>query len=151
MRTLTAIALFLGVALFTLARLWPPQAPFAQSFPSDVVGMTALWTPLLATWLMPTRLSLLIYPVAVVMLWVGAGHAGEGLISAPSAEEAYLCGMASFAVLMCGTIGIATGVAGRALGLALRGRLKSGLATYFVQLIPLGLIVLLPLLAAAMR
>lgn len=151
MRSFIGIVFFLGVAMLMAARMWPPDPIFAQSLPASAVAQAALLTPLFATWAMPTRLALLLYPPAVVCLWYGAGYIGSRVMPDPPPDSGYICGLPFFAEMVLGLVGIVTGVMGRALGFAVRDttNVKSAVVTYFVQLIPFGIIVALALLMAA--
>ena len=48
-----------------------------------------------------------------------------------------MCGLPIFAMMVLGTLGLITGVAGRALGLTVVGKM-SAVKVYLVQLIPFG-------------
>jgi hypothetical protein len=137
-RSLYGIVFFVGVALLMAARMWPPDALFAQELPAAAVATAAMWTPLFATWAMPTRKALIVYPVAVVTLWHAAGYAGHSIFPEPPPDAGYICGLPFFAMMMLGLIGIVTGVIGRAIGLSVRDSVKSAVVTYFIQLIPFG-------------
>ena len=84
-------------------------------------------------------LSLLLYPVAVIGLWIAAGYAGHHFIAAPS--EIYCCGMPFLAAIVGAMFGVVMGVIGRAIGLAIRGEVKNAVVTYIVQVLPFSLLV----------
>ena len=138
MRTLIGVLVFLGVALVDVLRNWPFEGPFAQDGLTFAVGFAAMLTPFIATWVMPNRLSLLVYPLAVVGLWIAAGYAGARFIPAPTGEQPYVCGLPFFALTVVAMFGVLMGVIGRAIGLAIRGEVKNAVVVYIVQVLPFG-------------
>jgi hypothetical protein len=147
MRSLVGFLVFLAIALIMWVRDWSPDPHFALGSPSEAVASAAMLTPLIATWVMPDRSSLLIYPIAVVCLWSGAGYADQHFIPSAPEDQRYVCGLAWLEQMFAAVLGIVLGVVGRAIGLAVRGQLKSGLLTYIVQIVPFAAVVGLMLLA----
>jgi hypothetical protein len=145
MRSLTGFLFFIGVALFLAPWRWPSDPVFLQSAPQDAVAYAALWTPLFATLAMPTKTSLIVYPLSVVALWFGAGYLGQHVLPEPPPERGYVCGLPFFASMMLGLIGIVFGAGGRALGFIVRGKL-SPLSTYLVQVLPFAALVALAMM-----
>lgn len=138
MRSLIGVLTFVGVALLAAAWRWPDDPSFVRAAPMDAVAFALLLTPLIATWVMPTRWSLLIFPFAAFGIWYLSGLLGFLIPEPPPAEEQrYMSGLGAFAAMMLGLIGLFMGVIGRALGFSVQGKV-SALGVYFVQLIPMG-------------
>lgn len=136
MRSLIGVLTFVGVALLAAAWRWPDDPSFVRSAPTEAVGFAALLTPLIATWVMPTRSSLLIFPIAVFGIWYLSGFIGPLIPQPPIDEQRYMCGLGYFAMMMMGLIGLSMGVIGRAIGFGVQGKM-SALGVYFFQLIPM--------------
>ncbi len=145
MRTLIGVLVFLGIVLVDVVRTWPFEGPLAQDGPMFAVGFAAMLTPFIASWVMPNRLSLLIYPLAVVGAWIAAGYAGQHFIPTPAGEP-YVCGLPFLAATLSAMFGVLMGVIGRAIGLTIRGEVKNAVVTYIVQVLPFSGLVALFLL-----
>jgi hypothetical protein len=139
------ILFFIGVALLMAAWSWPPT--LARSLPSDAIAGAAMFTPLFATWVMPNDRSLVLYPISVIALWFAATYIAPNFIPPPPPDAPYICGLGFLAAMILGFGGMALGVLGRIIGLSLRARLNSAVLSYLVQLIPVGSVVALILLA----
>jgi hypothetical protein len=151
MRSLIGVLTFVGIALLTTALRWPDDPTFAQEAPADAVGFTLMLTPFVATWVMPTRWSLLVFPVAAFGIWCLSGWIGTTFIREPPADDRlYMCGLGAFAMMMLATFGLLTGVAGRALGFSAQGKMPA-VFVYFVQLIPVGGLLALMLMMSGPR
>lgn len=143
MRTLIGVLVFLGVAFVPRLLFGGPLTPDA---PTNAVALAAAMTPFIATWVMPSWLSLVIYPFAVTGVWIAAGYAAD-FIPTPG-DEPYVagCGLVFLAVLFWAMFGVLMCVIGRAIGLAIRGEVKNAVVTYIVQILPFSGVVALFLL-----
>jgi hypothetical protein len=152
MRSLIGVLTFVGFALLITAWRWPDDPTFAQEAPADAVGFTLMLTPFIAMWVMPTRWSLLVFPLAAFALWNLSGWIGHTFIPPPPADDRlYMCGLGAFAIIMLAVFGLLTGIAGRALGFTVQGKMPA-FSVYFVQLIPMGgLLALMLLLSSGPR
>lgn len=137
MRSFVGVLTFVGVALLVAAARWPEDPWFVRSAPMEAVGFALMLTPFVATWVMPTRWSLLLFPVAAFGLWYASGWIGTLIPMPPLEEQRYMCGLGAFATMMLGMIGLVAGVVGRALGFTVMGKMNA-LGVYLVQLIPIG-------------
>lgn len=136
MRSLVGVLTFVGVALLAAAARWPNDPSFAREAPMDAVAFSLLVTPFISTWVMPTRLSLLVFPLAAFGLWYLSGWIGSTFIPVPE-EQRYMCGLPMFAMMVLGVFGLFASVTGRALGFSVIGKV-SAISVYLVQLIPIG-------------